>query len=225
MKTKIVYVMLILLPLALLAQPAPKPQANFFQQGMQHYNAGQFDAAIQAFTKVVNQKPGQNQKNAPANHPKKAEAHYYIAMSLIKKAGPDANIPDQALENLNKALEAKPAFPPARLARGKALIQRKQYEAALSDLTVAVEAMPDNEEAQFQVSLAYSWLANYPKAVEHFKRVVGLNPNSIYGHYYLGQAYAKTGERGLAEDHWRIFLKLCPNCPEAPVVNNFLSGR
>ncbi len=223
MKTKIAYVMLFLLPFALIAQPAPAP--NFYQKGMQHFNAGEYDAAIQSFMKVVNHKPGPNQKNAPANHPKKADAFYYIAMSHIKKAPDGANTPDVALENLNKALEIKPAFPPARLARGKAFIQRKQYEQALSDLTVAVEAMPDNEEAQFQVSLAYSWLTNYPKAIEHFKRVVAINPNNPYGQYYLGQAYAKSGERSLAEDHWRIFLKLCPTCPEAPVVNNFLSGR
>jgi tetratricopeptide (TPR) repeat protein len=226
MKRKITYVLLFLLPVALFAQQGPPP--NFFQKGMQHYNAGEYDAAIQAFMKVVNAKqpPGPAaQKNAPANHPKKAEAHYYIAMSMIKKAGDGTAVPDQAMTNLNTSIELKPNFPPARLARGKILVQRKQIEPAIADLNIAVQAMPGNEEAHFQLGLAYGWAANYPKAAEHFKHVVQMNQNSIYGQYYLGQAYSKMGERSLAEEHWRLFLKLCPSCPEAPVVNNFLSGR
>jgi tetratricopeptide (TPR) repeat protein len=224
MKTKLIYFLLLILPFALVsAQPGP-PQPNFFQQGLQQYNNGQFDAAIQSFMKVVNQKPqaGPNQKNAPPNHPKKAEAHYYIAMSFIKKSNNEANFSEQALTNLNQSLEIKPTNPQARLARGKIYLERKQYDPAIADLNQAAEAMPGNPDASYSLGRAYVGIENYGAAVPHLKKVADVDPNNPYAHYFLGLAYLKTKEFGLSEQEWKIFLKLCPTCPEAAQVNDFL---
>ncbi|HSE43427.1 MAG TPA: tetratricopeptide repeat protein [Acidobacteriota bacterium] len=223
MKTKLIYLLLLILPFAVSAQQGP-PKPNFFQQGLQQYNNGQYDAAIQSFMKVVNQKPqaGPHQKNAPPNHPKKAEAHYYIAMSFIKKSNGGANFKDQALANLNPALEIKPDYPPARLARGKIYLERTQFDLAIADLNQAAQAMPGNPDALYSLGRAYVGVENYGPAVPPLKKVAEMDPNNPYAHYYLGLAYLKTKEFGLSEQEWKIFLKLCPECPEAAQVNDFL---
>jgi tetratricopeptide (TPR) repeat protein len=223
MKNKAIYLLLLLAPLALFAQPAPNPPPPvLFQQGMQHYNNQQYDAAIQAFTRFVNIKPNPNQKQPQAAPPpgRKAEAYYYIGMSFLKKGNPEL-----AVVNLTKSVEMRPENPQAKLARGKIYVQQKKFDLAIPDLTAAANAMPQNEEAQFELAMAYAWQNNYNQSIEQFKRVLVINNRNAYAHYWIGLAYSKINETGQAEEHWRMFLELCPTCPEAPQVSAFLNRR
>src|SRR5262245_35269368 len=159
MKNKAIYILLLLAPLALFAQPAPNPPPPvLFQQGMQAFNNQQYDAAITAFTKFVNFKPNPQQKNPQAgpNPAKKGEAYYFIGMSFLKKGSQG-----EALTNLTKSIELRPENPPAKLARGKIYIEQKKYDLAVGDLTAAANAMQQNEEAQFELAMAYAWQNNY----------------------------------------------------------------
>lgn len=223
MKNKAIYILLLLVPLALFAQPAPNPPPPvLFQQGMQAFNNQQFDAAIAAFTKFVNFKPNGAQKQQPAGPPpaKKGEAYYYIGMSFLKKGNQD-----EAVTNLSKSIELRPDNPQAKLARGKIYIQQKKYDLAVGDLTAAANAMPQNEDAQNELAMAYAWQNNYQQAIDQFKKVLAINNRNVYAHYWIGLAYSKINQTGQAEDHWREFLALCPTCPEAPQVSAFLNRR
>ena len=224
MKNKAIYILLLLAPLALFAQPAPNPPPPvLFQQGMQAYNNQQFDAAIAAFTKFVNIKPNPTekppQKGAP-NPAKKGEAYYYIGMSFLKKGNSD-----EAVTNLSKSIELHPDNPQAKLARGKIYVQQKKYDLAVGDLTAAANAMPQSEEAQNELAMAYAWQNNYQASIDQFKKVLAINNRNAYAHYWIGLAYSKINQTGEAEDHWRQFLELCPSCPEAPQVSAFLNRR
>jgi tetratricopeptide (TPR) repeat protein len=224
MRNKIVYILLLLVPLALFAQPAPNPPPPvLFQQGMQAFNSQQYDAAIAAFTKFVNIKPNpqQNgpQKGGP-NPAKKGEAYYYIGISFLKKGNSD-----EAVANLSRSIEMRPDNPQAKLARGKIYVQQKKYDLAVGDLTAAANAMPQNEEAQNELAMAYAWQNNYQQAIDQFKKVLAINNRNVYAHYWIGLAYSKINQTGQAEDHWRQFLELCPTCPEAPQVSAFLNRR
>src|SRR5262245_6059978 len=223
MKNRVIYLLMLLAPLALFAQPASNPPPPvLFQQGMQHFNNQQFDAAIAAFTKFVNFKPNPDQKpqQAAPNPAKKGEAYYYIGMSFIKKGNQG-----EALTNLTKSLELRPDNPQAKLERGKIYIEQKKYDLAVTDLTAAANAMPQNEDAQYQLAMAYAWQNNYNPSIEQFKKVLAINNRNVYAHYWIGLAYSKINQIGQAEEHWRSFLELCPNCPEAPQVSAFLNRR
>jgi tetratricopeptide (TPR) repeat protein len=223
MKNKAIYVLLLLAPLALFAQPAPNPPPPvLFQQGMQAYNNQQFDAAIAAFTKFVNIKPnpGQKPQQAGPQPAKKGEAFYYIGMSFLKKGDKD-----QAVANLSKSLELKPENPQAKLQRGKIFIEQKKFDLAVGDLTAAANAMPQNEEAQYELAMGYAWQNNYNQSIDQFKKVLTINNRNVYAHYWIGLAYSKINQTGQAEEHWRQFLELCPSCPEAPQVSAFLNRR
>ncbi|MCI0443555.1 tetratricopeptide repeat protein [bacterium] len=224
MRNKAIYILLFLAPFALFAQPAPHPPPPvLFQQGMQAFNNQQYDAAIAAFTKFVNIKPNPGQKppqQAVPNPGKKGEAYYYIGMSFIKKGNQG-----EALTNLMKSLELRPDNPQAKLERGKIYIDQKKYDLAVADLTAAANAMTQNEEAQYQLAMAYAWQNNYQQAIDQFKKALAINNRNAYAHYWIGLAYSKINETGQAEEHWRMFLELCPTCPEAPQVSAFLNRR
>jgi tetratricopeptide (TPR) repeat protein len=224
MRNKLIYILLLLLPLALFAQPAPNPPPPvLFQQGMQAYNNQQYDAAIAAFTRFVNIKPNPDQKGPQKGAPnpaKKGEAYYFIGMSFVKKGNQG-----EALTNLTRSLELRPDSPQAKLARGKIYIEQKKFDLAVPDLTAAANAEPQNEEAQFQLAMAYAWQNNYQQSIDQFKKVLAINNRNAYAHYWIGLAYSKINQTGQAEEHWREFLALCPTCPEAPQVNAFLNRR
>ena len=185
---------------------------------MDHYNAGEYDAAIANFQKVVNMKPKATQQGGPGpQNPKKADALYYIGMCMIKKANPGG-----AIANFTKALEIRPAYVQARLARGGAYIDAKNYDGAIADLNQVLEAQPGNVEANYQLAMAYSWKANYAEAIRYFNKVLELNPNHAYAHYWIGLAYYKNKDLKQTIDHFEIFLELAPDAPEAPQVEELL---
>ncbi len=224
MKNIAIFILFLLAPFALFAQPAPNPPPPvLFQQGMQAYNNQQYDAAIAAFTRFVNLKPNPGPKaqhSAAPNPVKKGEAFYYIGMSFVKKGDKD-----QALANLTKSVELRPDNPQGKLARGKIYIDQKKFDLAVADLTAAATAMPQNEEAQYELAMGYAWQNNHQLAIDQFKKTLAINNRNAYAHYWIGLAYSKIDQTGQAEEHWRMFLELCPTCPEAPQVSAFLNRR
>lgn len=203
----------ILLVFAVLAHGAP-PAPNFFKQGMDHYNAGEYDAAIGCFQKVLNEGAG---PNAQGQNPKKADAFYYIGMSMAKKGDPGG-----AIANFTKALNARPGYIQARLARGMAYVDAKNYDAAIDDLNAVVAAQPGNLDANFLLANSYSWQAKYPDAIRYYTKVLEINPNHAYAHYWIGLAYYKTNNVKQMIDHFERFLELAPDAPEAPQVKEVL---
>src|SRR5262245_10648737 len=98
------------LPALLAAQPQ-NGQQNFFKLGMDNFNAGNLDAAIANFQKVVNAKPKPNAAGGPpAQNPKKADAYYFLGLCMAKKGNPGG-----AISNFSNAIEVRPAYPQARL--------------------------------------------------------------------------------------------------------------
>lgn len=196
---------------------AEPPQPNFFKEGMDHYNAGEYDAAIASFQRVVNTKPGPQAQGVqpPA---KKPDAFYYIGMCMVKKTNPGA-----AIANFTKALNLRKGYPEALLARGTSYIDVKNYDAAIADLSTVVAAQPENLDANYQLATAYSWEAKYPDAIRCYSKVLQINPNHAYAHYWIGLAYYKTKDFKSTIDHFEKFLELAPDAPEAPQVKAVLT--
>jgi tetratricopeptide (TPR) repeat protein len=212
---------LLILPVSLLAQPQPK-QPNFFQKGKEHFNQQEYDAAIQDLQKFLKSTQAQGKGGPQIPPQRKAEANYLIGMSYLKKSSGEAKFYDQAAASLTKAIELKPDYLAAKAARGTVRMEQKQYALAVEDLQAVVTAQPGNIEAWNHLGIAYSWLNQHQNAIEALKKVVAADPQNAYAHYYLGVAYSKMKEFGMLETHWKRFLELCPDCPEAAQVRDFL---
>lgn len=208
--------LLIAIFVALNGMAAPPP--NFFKQGMDHYNAGEYDAAIASFQKVVDApKPGPQAQGAQSSS-KKADALYYIGMCLMKKGNPGG-----AIANFTKSLNARPEYIQALAARGSAYVETKNFEGAIADLNAVLEAQPDNLEANYQIANAYSYQAKYAEAIQYYNKTLQLKPDHAYAHYWVGLAYYKTKDFKKTIDHFEKFLELAPDAPEAPQVKAILA--
>src|ERR1043166_1299130 len=86
------FILLALISVAAEAQKKQqKPQsANFYQEGVQHFNNNEIDQAIPAFQKAIKQDP------------QKPETYYYLGMCFLKK-----NNNAGAVTQFSKALDIK----------------------------------------------------------------------------------------------------------------------
>lgn len=222
-RVSFVLIVSLLFAFSVTAQPKPK-KPNSFQQGLQHFNNQEYDAAIASFRKFVNTPPPKPANptaaanNAQQVNAKKAEAFYYIGLSFRKK-----NVPDTALENLNRAVGLRPDYLPALMARSEIYIEQQKWDLAVTDLNKVILVAPDNLQAHYLLGTVYAQQKNFNPAIEEFKKVLAVNPQHAYAHYNIAMAYNEIKQPGNSQEHLKMFLSLCPTCPEAPMVRSYLS--
>ena len=102
----------------------------------------------------------------------------------------------QAIEELNKAIELNPKLATAYLNRGAAYNSLGQYERAIKDLDKALELDPKNAPAHTNIGLAYYMVGQYDRAVEDLSEAVRLAPKNAVVHFNRANVYARLGLQG-----------------------------
>lgn len=138
-------------------------------------------------------------------NPRYAEAHYNLAAVLER----DFQNPDrlqQAWDHVHQAVEYKPDYLDARLKLANWYYQANQISAALTHLKVALEADPENPAIHHRLGIAYSELKQEPKAIEHFRKVVDLQPQSFQAVLELGWRLAAYPDGNLRDGEEAVRL-------------------
>jgi tetratricopeptide (TPR) repeat protein len=167
--------------LALLAQ-AP----DFLAEGLKALDAGQSDAAVQAFTKAV------------AADPADYSAHFNLALAY-SLGGNDA----QAIPEYRKTLELRPGLYEAQLNLSISLINARQPADAIPYLKDAVQQKPKEYRPAYYLGTALLETRQLPQAAEQFAKAVELDAASAEAELGLGQALARQGQRQEADLHYR----------------------
>lgn len=95
--------------------------------------------------------------------------------------------------------------------------------AALEAAARAVEMAPRNELAHYQHGLVRVKRAEYAPAAEAFTRMLEIDGDFAYGHYYAGMSYHQVRNLMAAGNHLRRFLELAPEAPEKLAVQSILA--
>jgi Tfp pilus assembly protein PilF len=119
---------------------------------------------------------------------------------------------------------------PDRMASARSAIQAKDWQKAIAQLSVLVKAEPKNADAHNLLAYSYRKLAqpNLPKAFEHYKIALQLDPKHKGAHEYIGEAYLMDKKPEEAEKHLATLEKLCGNtsCEEyADLAKSLASYR
>jgi Flp pilus assembly protein TadD len=100
-----------------------------------------------------------------------------------------------------------------RLGKAREAINTKDFRRALSELNAAVRLEPKNADIHNLLGYSHRKQAqpNLPKAFEHYKTALQLNPQHKGAHEYIGEAYLMDKKPEEAAKHLATLETLCGN--------------
>lgn len=100
-----------------------------------------------------------------------------------------------------------------RLDLARDAIKKQDWKRSLAELNLAVREEPRNADVHNLLGYTYRKQAapNLPKAFEHYKRALSLNPKHKGAHEYIGEAYLMDKNAPEAEKHLAELEKICGN--------------
>src|SRR5450755_4372586 len=168
-------------------------QADYTTDGMKALDEGKYDAAVQAFRKVI---------EADA---KDYFAHFNLAMAftLLHR---DA----EATAEFRKTLEIKPALYEAELNGGIVLLRQKNPADALPLFEDAAGKKPQEFRPRYYLAESELQTGDYAKAEESYKLAIALDPKSAGAQLGMAQALVQQGRIGDADAYFRQAAQLEP---------------
>lgn len=139
-----------------------------------------------------------------------AEPYYNRGLDYLRKSQYD-----EAIIELNKAIEIYPRYANAYSDRGYAYMQKRQFDRAISDFTKTLDINPQHHYAHTNRGLAYFKKSQYDKAISEFNKAIEINPKIGETYYYRGLAYFNIGKNDRAIADYNYAIKLNPTYAEA----------
>ena len=116
----------------------------------------------------------------------------------------------EAAAEFQKAVEADPKKPAARINLGTTLVKFRKYRQAIGHFLTALQLAPDNLTAHFNLGKLYGFFGNDEKAVQHLQIVVNEAPKDFNAHHALANAYRKVQRFDKAVEHYKAALAIEP---------------
>ena len=168
-------------------------QADYTTEGMKALDEGKYEAAAQAFRKVIEADS------------KDYFAHFNLAMALtLLERDPEA------VSEYRKTLELKPGLYEAQLNGGIVLLRQKNPVEALPLLEDAAAQKPQEFRPRYYLAESQLQSGDYAKAEESYKLAIGLDAKSAGAQLGMAQALVQQGRLGDADPYFRQAAQLEP---------------
>lgn len=116
-------------------------------------------------------------------------------------------VPAKALEYCRRASEAEPRNMNHAVGFGAALVQAKQFPAAISLLRKLLQLQPENSTVHANLALALFESNNYTEAKTEYNWLIKNNPNLSIAYYFLAISHDNLREYEDAMTNYRKFLQ------------------
>jgi Flp pilus assembly protein TadD len=99
------------------------------------------------------------------------------------------------------------------LAQARESIASKNWSKAMGQLQQMLQKEPNNADAHNLLAFSYrkNTPADLPKAFEHYKKALAIDPNHKGAHEYIGEAYLMDKQPAEADKHLAALEKICGN--------------
>jgi len=115
--------------------------------------------------------------------PEKARNHFRKADAAMRKGKYD-----EAAQEVEKALEAAPAYANALTLRAVLRLDSNQSQPALDDLQKALNSDPNYAMAYIVSGAVYNYIQQFDNAIRSLERGIALDPTSWQGYFELSKA-------------------------------------
>ena len=119
-----------------------------------------------------------------------------------------------AVVSWTDVLDLRPSDSSAHLGRGRALVELRDYAAAMSDFQRAEDLAPDSALPLFEMGNLFFSRTDYQKAIAYFDQAIGLDN----GH---AMSWCR---RGIAHHHLRNHAQALADLEEATALDNSIPG-
>jgi len=167
-------------------------------EGLKHFQAGDFNKAIEFFEK------------GSVKFPESVEVNYDLGISYLRSGRTD-----EAIARIRKALELNPNLIEAYFALGECHFAKGETQNALDAFSRALEIQPGNAQVYYNLGIVYYNNDKTDEAILYFEKAKELNPKFASAYYQLGLALIKKGDFAKAIEAFETFLSLEPAAPEA----------
>lgn len=158
------------------------------------YDAGRFDAAADAYTRYLEERPDAIQARARLGNA-------YIRQKQF----------DRALAAFERVRQADPDNVPVLVNIGTAHLRLAQFDEAARTMQAALERDPERGTARFGLAYAHFAAQRPAEAIPHFERFVQKVPDSFNGRYFGGSALMAAGRDAQALPELRRAAALRPD--------------
>jgi len=154
--------------------------------------------------------------------PENAEAHYLLGFIRYQQSEYKP-----AKKEFRKALKLNPYYTDAHNHLGLVYREMKEYDEALSEFHAALNDKSYKAPERIHLNIGYLYLARsmYPEAIASFQKAVSISPAYLRGRLGLGTAYARAGQKDLADMELRKVVSLGPDSPEAAEARQLLERK
>lgn len=183
----------------------PVAARRLFQQALENAAAGNHAKAIEQLKSTISQAP------------KFALAYNELAVQYLK-IGQGA----QAVETLKEALRLNPDDSKLRLNYGIALLNQKKFDAAETELRLAIQKNNSpSPAASYYLGLALLGQQKIDTAQSVFESVIKNGGDKLaLAHKYLGGIYWRNKQYRAAADELETYLKLDPKVADAEKIRS-----
>lgn len=166
--------------------------------GLIQYNAGDYATALTRFEQTL------NELNSEDEIVSKSEVLFLIGNSYS-----ELGQSDEAIDNLNLAIELSPQFKLAYNSRGVVYVNNLQeFDNSIADFTQVIKLDPQFELAYYNRGVAYYYLKQHDKAIMDFTQALQLDPQFTEAYNNRGVAYTETQQYDKAIQDFTKALEL-----------------
>lgn len=140
---------------------------------------------------------------------------------LLAEAALQAQNPTLAETELLKALAADSHLAEVNTELAELKRSQSKFDEAIAYYTKAAERDPVNYDVAYGFGACYTYQQNYAKAIEWLRKAVAMSPDSVAGHFALGNALFQSGAIEDSIPELKATLRLQPRMKQA----YFLLGR
>ena len=211
--------------------------AEYFAQGNDHYNAGDYEAALASYGLAIERDSSEpiyfNQRgvslmalgrmeDAIADFSAALTLDNDYALALYNRGTAYLNLDeyDNAIADYTVVLEINPREVDARYNRGLTYYYVEQYDEALADLGRALEQGYSEPDHIYNVRglVYYYGRDNAEVAIAEFNRAIEINPGNAFPYRNLGDVYYDQGVSDEALLHYQQYVTLVGEDNAAPSV-------
>lgn len=202
--------------------------SEFFKQGLEKFDRGDYRPAIEDFNQALR------------NNPDFADAYYYRGMSRYKKGDALGAINDYSqllrinpshveaysnrglirallgdrwggMQDYNQALQIDSQHIKTYLNRSSLRVELEDYQGAIADCNAVLNINPNLPKAYLIRGLAHSELAEYSTAMEDYNQTLKINPNLAEVYVNRGLNRTALGDYQEAIADFNQAIQLNPN--------------